>query len=91
MAPLRGDFSGLGTLVGMVGHIPSRLAKSLFEHLHLLKGCVLVAVYAGDEHSGLVHVGGIVEDGSQVRIDSFIWVLGVVHHTGETVPDGAIS
>ena len=81
----------------MVGHIPSRLAKSLFEHLHLLKGCVLVAVYAGDEHglllagSGLVHVGGIVEDGSQVRIDSFIWVLGVVHHTGETVPDGAIS
>ena len=50
VAQLRGNFSGLKALLGVVGHIAARLAKPLLDRLHLLKGGVPITVHAGDEH-----------------------------------------
>lgn len=94
VAQLRGNFSGLKALVGVVGHIAARLAKPLLDRLHLLKGGVPITVHAGDEHgpfrplNGLFLVGGVVENLLQIRIDGLIRVLSVVHHTGQAVLDG---
>ena len=93
VAQLRGDFTGLETLVSVIGYIAARFAKPLFYRLHFLKSGVPVTVYAGDEHglffalNGLFPVGGVMENILQIRVNGFIRVLGIVHYTGQTVLD----
>ena len=49
MAQLRGDFTGLEALVGMVGHVTACLAKPLLDRLHFLKSGIPVTVHAIEE------------------------------------------